>query len=200
MTLGQRIYNLRMAKGLSQEEVAEQLDVSRQSVSKWETDTSVPDLDKLMKLCDLFGVSMDELVRGEAPQAERPVEQKTKLQQWLENKRVIAALILLALSFVVRIFGPIGIMLGVYGLIPCAILCLVVKKNTALWCGWLLYVVVFLCGRVLSGGWVWPWTIILGVNSHTAAVFSWVLLLGLIPLVVCTVNAVILHREKTSET
>lgn len=200
MTLGKRIYDLRTAKNLSQGDLAEALDVSRQSVSKWETDTSVPDLDKLVKLCDLFGVSMDELVRGERPEAVQPVEQKTKLQQWLENKRVIAALILLALSFVVRLFGPFGIMLGVYGLIPCAILCLVVKKNTALWCGWLLYVVVFLCARVLSGGWVWPWTIILGVNSHTAAVFSWVLLLGLISLVVCTVNAVIVHREKTSET
>lgn len=200
MTLGKRIYDLRTAKNLSQGDLAEALDVSRQSVSKWETDTSVPDLDKLVKLCDLFGVSMDELVRGERPEAAQPVEQKMKLQQWLENKRVIAALILLALSFVVRLFGPFGIMLGVYGLIPCTILCLVVKKNTALWCGWLLYVVVFLCARVLSGGWVWPWTIILGVNSHTAAVFSWGLLLGLISLVVCTVNAVIVHREKTSET
>lgn len=199
MTLGSRIYELRTAKNLSQGDLAEVLDVSRQSVSKWETDASVPELDKLVKLCDLFGVSMDELVRGEKTEAAQPVEQKTKLQQWLENKRVIAALILLALSFVVRIFGPIGIMLGVYGLIPCAILCLVVKKNTALWCGWLLYAVIFLCARVLSGGWVWPWTIILGVNSHTAAVFGWVLLFGLIPLAVCTVNAVITRKEKEFE-
>lgn len=69
MTLGKRIYDLRTAKNLSQGDLAEALDVSRQSVSKWETDTSVPDLDKLVKLCDLFEVSMDELVRGERPEA-----------------------------------------------------------------------------------------------------------------------------------
>ena len=63
MTLGKRIYDLRTAKNLSQGDLAEALDVSRQSVSKWETDTSVPDLDKLVKLCDLFEVSMDELVK-----------------------------------------------------------------------------------------------------------------------------------------
>ena len=64
MTLGQRIYNLRTERNLSQTELAERLDVSRQSVSKWETDASVPDLDKLVKLCEVFSVSLDELVRG----------------------------------------------------------------------------------------------------------------------------------------
>ena len=67
MTLGERVYQIRTARGLSQSDLAEALDVSRQSVSKWETDASVPDLDKLVKMCELFGVSMDALVRGEAP-------------------------------------------------------------------------------------------------------------------------------------
>ena len=75
MTLGERICTLRTAKNLSQGDLAEQLDVSRQSVSKWETDTSVPDLDKLVKLCDLFGVSMDELVRGVKTEEGRPEPQ-----------------------------------------------------------------------------------------------------------------------------
>ena len=70
MSIGEKIYELRTAKNLSQGEVADLLGVSRQSVSKWETDGAVPELDKLMKLCDLFGVSMDELTCRRAQTAE----------------------------------------------------------------------------------------------------------------------------------
>ena len=70
MKLGNNIYLLRTRKGLSQGDLAEALDVSRQSVSKWETGGATPDLDKLLALCDLFGVTLDELVRGEV--AEEP--------------------------------------------------------------------------------------------------------------------------------
>ena len=71
MTLAEKILHLRTQLGLSQLELAEKLGVSRQSVSKWETGQSVPDLEKLIKLADLFGISVDELVReGEWPQPE----------------------------------------------------------------------------------------------------------------------------------
>lgn len=66
MTLGQRISHLRTGAGLSQDALAEQLGVSRQSVSKWETDGSVPELDKLVRLSQVFGVTLDELVKGTA--------------------------------------------------------------------------------------------------------------------------------------
>ena len=73
MSLSEKILSLRTQLGLSQEELAEQLAVSRQSVSKWETGQSVPDLDKLIKLADLFQISVDELVReGERPQPPEP--------------------------------------------------------------------------------------------------------------------------------
>jgi len=65
MDLANRIMQLRTARGLSQLELAEQLNVSRQSVSKWETAQSVPELEKLVALSDLFGITLDELVRGE---------------------------------------------------------------------------------------------------------------------------------------
>ena len=64
MSLGTNISRLRAEHHLSQGDLAEALAVSRQSVSKWETDSSVPDLDKLVKLSQLFGVSLDELVYG----------------------------------------------------------------------------------------------------------------------------------------
>lgn len=76
MTVSEKIYTLRTQLGLSQEELAEKLGVSRQSVSKWETGQSVPDLEKIIKLADLFGVSVDELVREEErPQPPQPETQ-----------------------------------------------------------------------------------------------------------------------------
>lgn len=65
MSLGENIARLRARQGWSQGELAEKLDVSRQSVSKWETDASVPDLDRLVKLSEVFGVTLDALVRSE---------------------------------------------------------------------------------------------------------------------------------------
>lgn len=64
MGLGQKLLNLRKQKGLSQEEVAEKLNVTRQTVSKWETDQSTPDFDKIGPLCELYGISADELLLG----------------------------------------------------------------------------------------------------------------------------------------
>lgn len=66
MTLGQNIARLRTQKNLSQGDLADALEVSRQSVSKWETDASIPELDKLLRLAELFGVTLDELVKGGA--------------------------------------------------------------------------------------------------------------------------------------
>ena len=68
MTLGNRITALRSEHHMSQGDLAEQLNVSRQSVSKWETDTSVPDLDKLITLSEIFGITLDELVKGPQPE------------------------------------------------------------------------------------------------------------------------------------
>ena len=65
MTLGENIVRLRTQRNWSQGDLADALDISRQSVSKWETDASVPELEKLLKLSELFGVTLDALVRGE---------------------------------------------------------------------------------------------------------------------------------------
>ena len=73
MSLSENIYRLRTEKNMSQLELAEALEVSRQSVSKWETGTAVPELDKLVKMAKLFEISLDELVNGEAfPAREAP--------------------------------------------------------------------------------------------------------------------------------
>ena len=65
MTLGLRIQALRKKQGLSQEALGEALGVSRQAISKWEGDQTIPELDKLTAMAALFGVTLDYLVRGE---------------------------------------------------------------------------------------------------------------------------------------
>ena len=65
MRFEEKIVELRKLKGLSQEELAEQLGVSRQAVSRWELGQTLPDIPNLLQLCELFGVSADYLVRDE---------------------------------------------------------------------------------------------------------------------------------------
>jgi len=64
MSLGQKLLELRKQARLSQEEVAEKLSVTRQTISKWETDQSVPDFDRIAPLCELYHISADELLTG----------------------------------------------------------------------------------------------------------------------------------------
>lgn len=69
MTIGQKIAILRSSLQLSQEQLAEKLDVSRQSVSKWESDSSVPEVGKILQLSSLFNITTDDLLRDEIPLA-----------------------------------------------------------------------------------------------------------------------------------
>ena len=64
MKIGDKIYKLRKENNLSQEELANKLNVSRQTVSKWELGDSCPDFDKIVPLCDIFNISTEELLRG----------------------------------------------------------------------------------------------------------------------------------------
>lgn len=63
MTVGEKILNLRKARGWSQEELAERVGVTRQAVSRWESGSAKPDADKIIAICDLFGVTADYLLR-----------------------------------------------------------------------------------------------------------------------------------------
>lgn len=64
LNLGEKIYNLRKKKNLSQEDLASILNVSRQTISKWETGESNPDIDKIVPLCNFFEISTDEFLKG----------------------------------------------------------------------------------------------------------------------------------------
>lgn len=65
MTLGEKIFELRKSKGWSQEELASKISVSRQSISKWESNTAMPDINRIVELAVLFGVSTDYLLKDD---------------------------------------------------------------------------------------------------------------------------------------
>ncbi len=67
MSFGETITNLRKSKGITQEQLAETLGVTRQTISKWELDQSTPDLNYISQLSDLYGVTTDYLIKGEDP-------------------------------------------------------------------------------------------------------------------------------------
>lgn len=85
MNFGEKLYELRKEKKLSQEEVADKLNVTRQTVSKWETNQSTPDFDKVLPLCELFGISADELLSGNKKE-ENNTEKKTRKVEIEEEK------------------------------------------------------------------------------------------------------------------
>lgn len=161
MSLGERIYQYRKAKGMSQDALAELLDVSRQSVSKWENDTAQPELSKLTIMCDLFGVSLDELARGKQPQpAAQPESQEsqgsqesqaspesetslhaTKRTKSLQRTLGIGLLLLSAFQMTLLLvlrFQADEILILLLPLLLCGSICLVCKKHTFLWIGWVI--------------------------------------------------------------
>ena len=147
MSLGTNISRLRAEKRLSQGDLAEVLEVSRQSVSKWETDSSVPNLDKLIKLSQLFRVTLDELVTGAEPQLK--VETPPVMVSPSMPGRKIAGIILFCMAFLAFLIPTVlgGILVGLILAVPflvCGIICFLVRKRPGLWCAWAAYLAVYI--------------------------------------------------------
>lgn len=119
MILADKIMNLRKKAGWSQEELAQQLNVTRQSVSKWEGAQSVPDLDKIVQMSRIFGVSTDYLLKdeleeqGPAPSlAEQPPRRRVSMEEasrYLALRRAAAPK--LALATFLCVISPITLIL-----------------------------------------------------------------------------------------
>ncbi len=151
MNLGENIYRLRTERNLSQGDFADALEVSRQSVSKWENNSAVPELEKLMKMAELFGITLDELVTGatkEEPVAPPPQETPGPQAKRMLTTQQIIDIVLLGfggLCFIV--FTVVGIFTGnllldLFTGLPlmlCGLICLVYKKNIGLKCAWAVY-------------------------------------------------------------
>ena len=72
MSFGSKLQALRRKHGVTQEEFAQQLNVTRQAVSKWESSRRYPEMEKILFICNHYGVTMDELFRDELPAPQSP--------------------------------------------------------------------------------------------------------------------------------
>lgn len=102
MNLGENIYHHRTGRNLSQGDLANALGVSRQSISKWENNAAVPELDKLIKMSELFDITLDELVYNQKPDSKQEIPNLPG-----QSMRITIGLILL-------IFGLISFLLSVF--------------------------------------------------------------------------------------
>ena len=94
MNFHEKLLKLRKESGLSQEQLAEKLDISRQAVSKWETGESQPDLSKLISLGDIFSVSIDELCGKKSPVYDRePAAKRAK-----SSNMILAIVLIVSLT------------------------------------------------------------------------------------------------------
>ena len=96
MNVSDRIRELRKIKGISQDELAEKLGVSRQAISKWENEQSIPDIDKVISLSDYFDVSTDYLLKGVEPVTSMNKKYKNL---FLLSFAIVFALVSCVLSF-----------------------------------------------------------------------------------------------------
>ena len=210
MTLGQNICRLRTEQGLSQGDLADALEVSRQSISKWETDASIPELEKLLRLSELFHITLDELVKGpdgsvetpppapEPPTAEAPAQDpEAELLRALDrgvNRTVGWVLLgfgaLLTLLLAMLGDGLAGLLLA-SPLFLCGVICLTAKRRAGLWCAWACGLLGLVWLRATAGI---RWTDIFRApstvfRSDVAQIVSWAIAVFLLLLLIGTVRS-----------
>lgn len=151
MNLGENIYRLRCEHNMSQGDLADALDVSRQSVSKWENNSAVPELEKLIKMAQIFGITLDEMVSGiESETIPAPPPQAAPAQESsrrFTNAQILGIVLLIFGGLCFIVFTVVGIFVGgiLMGLaialpfLSCGLICLLCKKNIGLKCAWAVY-------------------------------------------------------------
>ena len=90
MNIGKRLKHARIESGYTQEQVAEQLDVSRQTISSWENGRTFPDIVSVVSLSDIYDVSLDVLIKGDEKMLEH-LEESTNIVK--SNKKLLFAII-----------------------------------------------------------------------------------------------------------
>ena len=98
MELGRKLKEVRMKANLTQEQVAEELFVSRQTISNWENEKSYPDIISIIKLSDLYSISLDELLKGDQKMIKH-LDESTNIVK--SNKKLIGAIIANVLLFLI---------------------------------------------------------------------------------------------------
>lgn len=104
MTFGTRLKQARIKQNLTQQQLAEQLHVSRQTISGWENERTYPDIDALIALSDLFGLSLDDLIRGDHKLA---ADMQAKAQAATKAQRAYWVLLVAVAILMVLVLGAL---------------------------------------------------------------------------------------------
>lgn len=196
MTLGERISALRIENKMSQGDLAEKMNVSRQSISKWETDTSIPELDKLIQLSELFHVTLDELAKGDSgcKVEDSIASSQPVIKEQLNGKKIIGTILICfgALTFLLLslLGGALGGLIFGSPFLLCGIICLIFEKNVGLWCSWAVFFTVNLYLRYATGI---TWGLVMLTLQYEASMnymrlaFAWIELICFIVMIVVTV-------------
>ncbi|MCM1569508.1 MAG: helix-turn-helix domain-containing protein [Roseburia sp.] len=121
--IGKFIASCRKEKGLTQMQLAEQLNITNRAVSKWETGKSIPDVSIMMELCDILGITINELLSGERIAMEDYKAKAEKDFRCVEKIWLIVAVLLSPIHFAINYFFPnnngtgIGLVILFIGLI-----------------------------------------------------------------------------------
>ena len=114
MAFSEKLYELRKKSGLSQEELADQLGVSRQAVSKWESDKAFPESGTLIGISVLFDVSLDYLLKDDEPASETKAavpQDDRSVKETARNKRIIGIVISIAGIVCLIVWGIVSVIL-----------------------------------------------------------------------------------------
>lgn len=110
MELGQRLKDLRNKHNITQEEFADKLYVSRQTVSSWENDKSYPDIHSLLMISELFKISLDDLVKGDIEIMEEKINQ-SEISSFKKDSNIFGVLLIICILTAIpmsRFFGIVG--------------------------------------------------------------------------------------------
>ncbi len=153
MSFGTNLQFLRKKKEMTQEELAERMAVSRQTVSKWESDNAYPEMEKLIALCELFSCTMDALVRGDLTTEEEPPHPKVPAAPSPEKTETAHLYDAHMNRFSLAIAGAVGLILLAVGAL--IFLCALFEQNEiisgVIVAGFLLFLAIAIAIFIFAG-------------------------------------------------
>ena len=194
MAFGERLQEVRKRSGLTQEEFAEQLQVSRQSVSRWESGRGYPEMEKIIFICNRYGVTMDELFEEEVPTPGEPPEETPRL-----SARTLSSEIMSLYANLSPYNKSIGIMLlTVIAMIgPAYVYCMRSLKGGAdemMTIIWIAAIIIFGIAEAATAGLVSIWFVVGAVAALVATELGAALWLQFAVFLVVSILALIATR------
>lgn len=159
-SIGERIYELRKKNNMSQGDLANELDTSRQTISKWENNVSTPELDKIVRICEIFSVSSDYILRGlvedkntESHENDKTIikEQTVIIEKGTDIKTIFASGLLINAIFFLFVFPKMFYIPIFFSAVSATLL--FCKKNAVYYSLWLIFICInIFCSLSTAGG------------------------------------------------